>query len=90
MKKEEKDIGFLNGSRTIKDDSNPSIYMGFKRKSKQKKKEKEEEDGWITGNGSRTVYIYEEIPATPVLQGFSSKQAGCENKMVIITINTSL
>ncbi|RKI37133.1 hypothetical protein D7V86_23895 [bacterium D16-51] len=42
MKKEEEDIGFLKGSRTIKDGSNPSIYKGLRRKRKQKNKEKEE------------------------------------------------
>ena len=32
MKKEEEDKGFLKGSRTMKNGSNPSIYKGLRRK----------------------------------------------------------
>ncbi len=44
MKKEEEDIGFLKGSRTVKNGSNSSIYKGLRRKRKRKKKEKEEDN----------------------------------------------
>ena len=38
MKKEEEDNGFLNGSRTVKNGSNSSIYKGLKRKVNEKSK----------------------------------------------------
>lgn len=40
MKKEEEDKGFLNGSRTIRNGSNSSIYKGLKRNKKRKEKDK--------------------------------------------------
>ncbi len=49
---------------------NPVFTMVSEEIIKQKKKEKEEEDWesvntW-TADGSRTIYIYGEIPLTPV------------------------
>ena len=42
---------------------------GSKTEKETKKEEKEEEDDWITENGSRTVYVYKEITASPVFTG---------------------
>ena len=69
MKKEEEDKGFLKGSRTVKNGSNPSIYKAWRRKENEKRKKKKTY-GSRTQPCSKTSQFMELCPQTCINTGF--------------------
>ncbi len=72
MKEEEEDKGFLNGNRTVKNNSNPSIYKGLRKKvnEKRKKNRKRKTYGSRTPPCSKTFQFMEICPQTCINTGF--------------------